>query len=103
MKTKATVKPIKKMAEGGMAESECAGWPKKPGCRKKFKSKGKSQETKGGILGTLGAIGAGIAAGYGIKKLREQKKGGPVKKYQAGGGASIVAAMKKGGMTKRKK
>jgi hypothetical protein len=29
------------------------------------------------------------------------KKGGVTKKYQAGGGASIVAAMKKGGATKK--
>jgi len=82
MKTKATIKPIKKMSEGGMTD-ECAGKPKKPGCFKKFKSKGKSQETKGSVLGT---IGAGILGGLGYmgyKKLKEQKNGGATKKYQA--------------------
>lgn len=71
----------KKYEVGGVAESESC---KPPGCRKKFKSKGKSQETKGGILGTLGAIAGGLGGYAAYKKLKEQKNGGATK-YQKGG------------------
>ena len=76
----------KKYEVGGMTD-ECAG-PGGPGkkkkCRQKFKSKGASQETKGSVLGT---IGAGIlgALGYGAyKKYKKEQKGGATK-YQNGG------------------
>jgi hypothetical protein len=59
-------------------------------------------EGAGKVIGGILGVGLAGAAGYGVKKLSEQKNGGLVKK-QAGGGASIVAAMKKGGMAKKKK
>jgi hypothetical protein len=74
---------------GGMMESDSCGKPGKPRCRQKFKSKGKSKETKGGILGTLGAVAAG-ALGYGAyKKLKKEQKGGATK-YQKGGPIKII-------------
>jgi len=73
------LKPIKKMAVGGVTADECAAKPKKPGCRKVFKSTSKSSETKGGILGTLLGAAAGLGGYAAYKKLREQKKGGTVK------------------------
>jgi hypothetical protein len=71
----------KKYEVGGATGSDSC---KPPGCRKKFKSKGKSQETKGGILGTLGAIAGGLGGYAAYKKLKEQKNGGATK-YQKGG------------------
>jgi hypothetical protein len=74
----------KKYEAGGMTDTETCGKPGKPKCRKKFKSKGKSQETKGSILGTLGAIAGGIGAYGAYKKLKKEQKGG-ITKYQGGG------------------
>jgi len=74
----------KKYEAGGMTDTQTCGGPGKPKCRKKFKSKGKSQETKGSILGTLGAIAGGIGAYGAYKKLKKEQKGG-VSKYQGGG------------------
>jgi hypothetical protein len=76
----------KKYEAGGMTDTQTCGGPGKPKCRKKFKSKGKSQETKGSILGTLGAIAGGIGGYAAYKKLKEKKKGGATK-YQKGGSA----------------
>lgn len=76
----------KKYEAGGMTDTQTCGGPGKPKCRKKFKSKGKSQETKGSILGTLGAIAGGIGGYAAYKKLKEKKKGGAAK-YQKGGSA----------------
>ena len=73
----------KKYEAGGMTDTQTCGGPGKPKCRKKFKSKGKSQETKGSILGTLGAIAGGIGGYAAYKKLKEKKKGGAT--YKTGG------------------
>lgn len=52
-----------KREEGGeVCEMDASGKPKRPGCRKSFSSRGKSSETRGGVLS---AIGTGIAAGIG--------------------------------------
>ena len=69
-------KLIKKMSAGGMTDAECAKPPGKfkKACRKVFKGKSTSKETKGGILGTLVAGALGTAGYYGYKKLKEQKK-----------------------------
>lgn len=76
----------KKYEVGGMIDTETCGKPGKPRCRQKFKSKGKSQETKGGILGTLGAIAGGLGGYAAYKKLKEQQKGGATKAtYKTGG------------------
>jgi hypothetical protein len=78
----------KKYEVGGMTD-ECAG-PGGPGkkkkCRQKFKSKGASQETKGSVLGTIGAAILG-GLGYGAyKKLKKEQKGGITKAtYKTGG------------------
>jgi hypothetical protein len=67
------IRSMKSYAMGGSADAECASKPKKPGCFKKFKSRGRSSETKGGVLS---AIGAGIAAGLGglaYKKMKEKE------------------------------
>jgi len=77
----------KKYEVGGMTEAESCGKPGKPRCKKTFKSKGKSKETKGSLLGTIGAGLLGGLGGYAAyKKLKEQKKGGATK-YQKGGSA----------------
>jgi hypothetical protein len=82
----------KKYEVGGATESDSC---KPPGCRKKFKSKGKSQETKGGILGTLGAIAGGLGGYAAYKKLKEQKNGGATKKtYKTGGMVNANANLK---------
>lgn len=76
---------MKKYEVGGMTESESCGKPGKPKCKKTFKSKGKSKETKGSLLGTIGAGILGSLGGYAAyKKLKEQKKGGATK-YKTGG------------------
>lgn len=76
---------MKKYEVGGMTESESCGKPGKPRCKKTFKSKGKSKETKGSLLGTIGAGILGSLGGYAAyKKLKEQKKGGATK-YKTGG------------------
>ena len=77
----------KKYEVGGMTEAESCGKPGKPRCKKTFKSKGKSKETKGSLLGTIGAGLLGGLGGYAAyKKYKEQQKGGATK-YQKGGSA----------------
>lgn len=59
--------------EGGeVCEMDASGKPKRP-CKKSYRSRGSSQETTGGVLGTIAGIGAAIGAGFGIKKLRERE------------------------------
>jgi len=67
------IRSMKSYAEGGSTDTMCP--PGKKGCKRKSKSRssGPSEETKGGILGTLGAMAAG-ALGYGAyKKLRSKE------------------------------
>ena len=66
--------PLSKFEPGGVS-SECASKPKKPGCRRKYKSKSGSKETKGGIIGTImtGLAGLGAYKGY---KYMKGKEGG---------------------------
>jgi hypothetical protein len=89
----------KKYEVGGMTDTQTCGGPGKPKCRKKFKSKGKSQETKGSILGTLGAIAGGIGGYAAYKKLKEKKKGGATKMKTGGmvnANANLVATKSAG-------
>jgi hypothetical protein len=92
----------KKYEAGGMTDTQTCGGPGKPKCRKKFKSKGKSKETKGSLLGTIGAGLLGSLGGYAAyKKLKEQKNGGATKKtYKTGGmvnaNANLVATKSAG-------
>jgi len=82
----AMIQPMSKYMAGGVtglsspnaaaSESDCSGGPGKGSCRKKFKSKGKSQETKGGILGSLVGAAAAIGGGMWMKNKMEKGKGG---------------------------
>ena len=85
---------IKKYEVGGMTESESCGKPGKPRCKKTFKSKGKSKETKGSLLGTIGAGILGSLGGYAAYKKYKQQKGGATK-YQKGGASDPIKAMYK--------
>jgi hypothetical protein len=58
------------------SESDCSGGPGKGGCRKKFKSKGKSTEGKGGVLGGLLGAAAAVGGGMWMKNKMEKGKGG---------------------------
>lgn len=84
----------KKYEVGGMTEAESCGKPGKPKCRKVFKSKGKSKETKGSLLGTIGAGILGSLGGYAAYKKYKQQKGGATK-YQNGGASDPIKAMYK--------
>lgn len=76
------IKSIKKYEEGG--SSDCTKWPPTNGCKKTYKSKGKSRETKGGgLMGILGGAAAGLAGYKLYKKLKEEKNGGTVKKTRS--------------------
>ena len=70
---KPMIRSMKSYAAGGVTDAECASKPKKPGCFKKFKSRGRSSETKGGVLGTIGAAIAG-GLGYGAYKKLKAKE-----------------------------
>ena len=65
-----------KSYEAGGATNECAGpGDRRKGCRRKSKSrsKGSSEETRGGVLGTL-AAGVLGGLGYGAyKKMKSQE------------------------------
>ena len=67
------IRSMKSYAAGGTTESECAGKPKKPGCFKSFKSKGRSSETKGGWVAGLTAAGAGALGALGLKKMKDKE------------------------------
>lgn len=67
---KPMIRSMKSFELGGMT-NECSGSKPKPGCRKKFKSKGASKETKGGILGGLLGGAAAIGGGLWMKKKME--------------------------------
>lgn len=58
------------------SESNCSGGPGKGGCKKKFKSKGKSTEGKGSILGTVLGAAAAVGGGMWMKNKMEKGKGG---------------------------
>lgn len=69
------IRSMKSYEVGGMTDtmSECAGPGRgKKRCKQKFKSKGKSQDSKGGILGTVGAALAGTAGALWMKNQREK-------------------------------
>lgn len=66
------IQPMKKYATGGMTD-ECAGKPKKPGCFKKFSSKGKSSGTKGGWVSGLTAAAAAALAALGLDKMNNKE------------------------------
>jgi hypothetical protein len=70
---KPMIRSMKSYAAGGVTDAECASKPKLPACFKKFKSKGRSSEKKGGVLGTaiLGALGG---LGYGAYKKLKSKE-----------------------------
>ena len=71
---KPMIRSMKSYEVGGATE-QCGPGDGRKGCRRKSKSRssGPSEETKGGILGTLGAMAAG-ALGYGAyKKLRSKE------------------------------
>ena len=76
---KPMIRSMKSYAAGGATEQCGPGDRFKKSCRKTFKKVGKAVEQAGvGILGTLGTIGAGIAAYKGFENLNKQKKGGAV-------------------------
>lgn len=70
------IRSMKSYAVGGATDvmSECAGpgGPGKKKCKQKFRSKGKSQESKGGIGGLIGALAAGTGAALWMKKQKEK-------------------------------
>jgi len=84
---------MKKYEPGGITESESCGNPGKPRCKKTFKSKGKSKETKGSLLGTIGAGILGSLGGYAAYKKYKQQKGGATK-YKTGGMVNANANLK---------
>ena len=71
------IQPMSKyMAGGATGEMECTEYmdrgKKKKRCYSKSKSKGKSQETKGGTLGLLGGLLAGTGAALWMKNQKKQ-------------------------------
>ena len=70
---KPMIRSMKSYAEGGSTDTTCP--PGKKGCRRKSKSRssGMSEETKGGVLGTLGAMIAGGLGYGGYKKLKSRE------------------------------
>lgn len=58
------------------SESNCSGGPGKGSCKKKFKSRGKSTEGKGGVLGGLLGAAAAVGGGMWMKNKMEKGKGG---------------------------
>ena len=69
---KPMIRSMKSYAQGGMTDSECAGKPKKPGCKKTFRSSGKSSSGGdaslfGKIAGAVGGVGAALGIGKYIK------------------------------------
>jgi hypothetical protein len=73
---KPMIRSMKSYAEGGMTASECAGKPKKPGCKKTFRSSGKSSSGGdasliGKIAGAVGGVGAALGIGRYIKKNKD--------------------------------
>jgi hypothetical protein len=71
---KPMIRSMKSYEVGGATE-QCGPGDGRKGCRKKTKSrsKGMSEETRGGVLGTLGAMAAG-ALGFGAYKKMKSKE-----------------------------
>ena len=69
------IRSMKSYDEGGSISSDAMCPPGKKGCRRKSKSrsKGSSEETRGGILGTL-AAGVLGGLGYGAYKKMKSKE-----------------------------
>lgn len=72
---KPMIRSMKSYAEGGSTDTMCGPGDRGKGCRRKSKSrsKGMSEETKGGVLGTIGAAIAG-GLGYGAYKKLKAKE-----------------------------
>jgi hypothetical protein len=69
------IRSMKSYAAGGAASAsaECAGANKPPKCFKKFKSRGRSSETRGGVLSGITAALAGGLGAVAYKKMREKE------------------------------
>lgn len=70
---KPMIRSMKSYEVGGVTDAECASKPKKPGCFKKFKSRGRSSETKGGVLSGIGAAIAGGLGAMAYKKMKDKE------------------------------
>lgn len=72
---KPMIRSMKSYAVGGSASAsaECAGANKPPKCFKKFKSSGRSSETRGGVLSGIGAAIAGGLGAMAYKKMKDKE------------------------------
>jgi hypothetical protein len=71
------IQPMKKYAAGGDTSCDDSAWPpgKRSGCRSKskFRSKGKSSETRGGVLSGIATGLAGVLAYKGYKNMKDKE------------------------------